>query len=121
MSLQKIGKYLLLAEQERTTLGTIWRAADLVNGKISKHLLIDVIDPNLAADPGFLDHYLNQSLIAAKLEHPNILRKVTSIHEGGRLSSIYEYQEGFTLARVLERCQADMFPFSIDHGLLVVS
>ena len=119
--LNKVGDYLLLEVQEKTIIGETWRAAALKNSMIDKYLLADTLDPLLASDQGFVNHYLNQSLISAKLEHPNILAKITALHENNRLVSIHEYQEGFTLARVLDRCQTEGFPFSIDHALLVVS
>ena len=119
--LRKIGKYILLEEQEQTGVGRTWRGAELAGGKIDKYLLIEFIQEQLAADDGFLDQYLSQSLVAAKLEHPNILRKVNSIHEGGKLVAAFEFHEGFSLYKVLSRCQNDGFPLHIDHALLVTS
>jgi len=119
--LRKIGKYILLEEQEQTGVGRTWRGAELAGGKIDKYLLIEFILDQLAADEGFLDQYLSQSLVAAKLEHPNILRKVNSIHEGGKLVAAFEFHEGFSLHKVLSRCQNDGFPLHIDHALLVTS
>lgn len=117
----RIGKYLLLESQEETIIGASWRAGELENGKLARNLLADIIDPKLASKPGFLENYLSQSVISKKLEHPNIQKKVESLNEDGQLASIYEYQEGFSLSGVLNRCQTDGFPFSVDHALLVVS
>lgn len=119
--LRKIGKYILLEEQEQTEVGRTWRGAELANGKIDKYLLVEFIQEQLAADDGFIDQYLSQSLVAAKLEHPNILRKVNSLHESGQLVTAFEFHEGFSLGRVLNRCQNDGFPLHIDHALLVAS
>ena len=119
--LKRVGKYLFLETQETTMVGATWRAAELASGKISKNYLADVIDPKLVNANGFLDHYLNQSMVSSKLEHPNILKRVNTLNEGGEVTAIYEHMEGFSLARVLDRCQSDGFPFSIDHALLVVS
>ncbi len=120
-ALKKVGKYILLEAQEETIIGITWRGAELVNGKIDKNLLADILDPQLTGDMGFVDQYLNQSLVSAKLEHPNILPKIMAVREQEELVSFHEFQEGFTLSRVLDRCQSDGFPFSIDHALLVVS
>ena len=120
-ALQQVGKYLFLEEQERSELSVGWRAVELVNARIDKYYLADVINPKLGANARFLEAYLNQSLLLEKLEHPNILKKIATSHETGDLISFAEYQEGFTLAKVLERCRSDGFPFSIDHALLVVS
>jgi len=119
--LEKIGKYVALEEQEKPGIGTLWRGAELAGDKIARHVLIDLIDAELAGDPNFVSSLMSQSLVSAKLEHPNILRKVTAIDDPGKVSSVYEHQEGFTLAKVLERCQTDMYPFSVDHALLVTS
>lgn len=119
--LRKIGKYILLEEQEQTGVGRTWRGAELANGRIDKYLLVEFINEQLASDDGFIDQYLSQSLVAAKLEHPNILRKVNSIHESGQLVTAFEFHEGFTLQKVLSKCQNDGFPLHIDHALLVAS
>lgn len=120
-ALQKFSKYIFLEEQESSSLGATWRAAELAGSKIDHNLLTDVIAPGLANDPGFREQYLKQSSLSTKLEHPNILRKVSSNVESGELISFYEYQEGFSLEKVMKRCQAEMNPFSVDHALLVVS
>jgi len=119
--LRKIGKYILLEEQEQSGVGRTWRGAELANGHIDKYLLVEFLNEKLAVDDGFIDQYLSQSLVAAKLEHPNILRKVNSIHESGQLVTAFEFHEGFSLLKVLGRCQNDGFPLHIDHALLVAS
>lgn len=117
----KIGVYTTLEEQERPGVGALWRAADIANGQIKTHVLIDLVDAAQAQSPGFAEHFVNQSQVVAKLEHPNILRELGHVNQNGQLGSVYEFHEGFSLARVLERCQNDMYPFTIDHALLVVS
>ena len=119
--LETIDKYLLLEEQEQTLLGSIFRAAEIVDGTIEKHLLVDLADARFSANPGFANQFANQSLISAKLEHPNILRKIKAVKQGNSLASVYEFHEGFSLEKVFRRCQSDMFPFTVDHALLVVS
>ena len=121
IALQKFGRHIFLEEQEASALGGTWRAAELEGGKIVENLLADVIGPNLAKDPGFRDQYQKQSSLSAKLEHPNILRKVSTVSEGEELFSFYEYQEGFSLEKVMKRIQSEGNPFSVDHSLLVVS
>lgn len=120
-TMRKIGRYLLVEEQETLNTGATWRAVELDDGKIAKYHLFDIVDPTYAKDPGFLEQYLSQSMLVNKLEHPNILSKNEAINESGVLAGVSEYHEGFSLAKVLERCHSDGFPFSIDHALLVVS
>ncbi len=118
---QKFGKYIFLEEQESSVLGSTWRAAELAGAKIDHNLLADILAANLAADIGFRDQFIKQSTLSAKLEHPNILRKLSTAQENGEVISFYEYQEGFSLEKVIKRCQNEMNPFSVDHALLVVS
>lgn len=117
----KLGNYLLIEKQEETGIAEWWRGATLSGQKLESHFLVDVINGGLVADRGFVDHYLNQSTITTKLEHPNILRKVTSTFENQTLASVFEFNEGFSLEKVLERCREDGFPLAIDHALLVGS
>lgn len=120
-ALNRIGKLIFLEEQETQALGSTWRLAELAGGKAERMLLGDVVEAQMTSDTGFRDQYLNQGPMTSKLEHPNILRKHTTLHEGGELIAVYEYQEGFSLEKVMKRCQQEMNPFSVDHALLVVS
>ncbi len=119
--IKKFNKYYLLERQEETGIGALWRAANISDGKIQEYFLLNMVSEKLAGNDDFVDQFLNQSMTTSKLEHPNILRQVTNAPENGQLASVYEFHEGFSLEKVLDRCNSDGFPLSIDHALLVTS
>ncbi|CAM2007028.1 protein kinase domain-containing protein [Acanthopleuribacter pedis] len=119
--IKKFNKYYLLEQQEETGIGALWRGANIADGKIQEYFLLNLVNEKLAGNDDFVDQFLNQSMTTSKLEHPNILRQVTNAPENGQLASVYEFHEGFSLEKVLERCNSDGFPLSIDHALLVTS
>lgn len=119
--IKKFNKYYLLERQEETGIGALWRAANISDGKVQEYFLLNMVSEKLAGNDDFVDQFLNQSMTTSKLEHPNILRQVTNAPENGQLASVYEFHEGFSLEKVLDRCNSDGFPLSIDHALLVTS
>ncbi|MCB1052402.1 MAG: protein kinase [Acidobacteria bacterium] len=117
----RLGNYFLFQEEENTPMHRSVRGGEIEGGKLSQHVRLDIFQPGLAADRTFADQLGAFSISAIKLQHPNILRKITSINEGGQLATVSEYLEGFSLQQVLDRSRSEGFPFSIDHSILVAS
>ena len=115
------GDHFLLEEMEKNLTGTLMRCATLADGKLEKHHLLEIIDPALSGDAGFLKSFLDHVKITSKLEHPNFLNKTGVLQEEGQLAATYDFHEGFTLEKILASCQTQYIPMSLDHGLLITS
>ncbi len=118
---EKLENYTLLQQEEQHALFTSYRAGEIEGGRLTQHVRLDIVNPNLSANAGFIDQVMSQSLTTAKLEHTNITKKLTAVQQGTTLASVYEYLEGFSLQNVLDRSRSEGFPFSIDHALLVAN
>lgn len=118
---QRLGKYYLFEEESKSPIRTSYRAGEVENAHLSGHVRLDVVQARLSAETTFVDQLASQNLASANLEHPNITRRLATIHGAGQLASVYEYTEGFTLKQVMDRSKEEGFPLSIDHGLLVAS
>ncbi|MCB1044244.1 MAG: protein kinase [Acidobacteria bacterium] len=118
---EKLEKYTLLQQEEQHPLFTSYRAGEVEGGRLTQHVRLDIINPDISASPGFIDQVTSQSMITAKMEHTNVSKKLTVVQQGTTLASVYEYLEGFSLHTVLDRSRSEGFPFSIDHALLVAN
>jgi outer membrane protein OmpA-like peptidoglycan-associated protein len=71
-----IGGYQIDGVAGRGGMGIVYRATQLSLGRT---VALKVIDPHLAADPGFRRRFEDESALAASLDHPSVV----TIHEAG--------------------------------------
>lgn len=99
-----IGKYRLVAELGRGGMAEVFLA--LVHGVagFSKLMVIKRLRPHLADEHEFLQMFLDEARLAAKLSHPNIVQTIEVGEENGQFFISMEYLEGQPLNRILRRC-----------------
>ena len=118
---EKFGKFVLLEQVETSPLATEYRAAKLGAAGLEKIVSVHRLSTQLAANADVAKSLRDQVRFASQLQNPNILK----IYEFGLVDSSYyisyEFMEGQSLKAIFSRCRQDGFPFSVDHGLLIVS
>ena len=98
-----LGKYKLVAELARGGMGVVYLGTSSGVGGFSKLHVIKELKPELVDDPGFVEMFLEEARLAARLNHPNIVPTHEVGIEGVRPFLVMEYLEGQTLARVLKK------------------
>ena len=116
---QAFGPFTLLEPLETTPVCETWRAAERVDGHWRRHVLAEIIHPDLRRNPAFVQAYLNRGQVLSQVAHPGILKRLSTVEQDQYLVSIYEYLEGFTLKRLLSRSEEDGLPFAPDHAIAV--
>jgi len=118
---EKFGKFVLLEEIERSTLGADSRAAKLGATGFEKIVSVLRLSPALSGNAEVAKNIMDQAKVAAQLQNPNILK----IYGIGKVDSSYyisyELIEGKSLRAIFNRCRQEGFPFSVDHTLLIAS
>jgi TonB family protein len=118
---EKFGKFVILEETERATVGVESRAAKLGPAGLEKVVSLLRLAPPLSGNPEVAKSLMDQAKVAAQLQNPNVV-KLLGI---GKVESTYyisyEFIEGKSLKAIFARCRQDGFPFSVDHGLLIAS
>ncbi len=84
-AVQKVGKYLLLQEEDKNIVRTSYRAGEIQGGKLINHYRMELFNPKLAENTQFVERLAGQSAISSKIQHPNIAQKITLIQEDGQL------------------------------------
>ena len=102
----QLGKYQLVAEIARGGMGIVYLAVAHGPARFSKLLVVKELKPELAEDPTFLEMFLEEARLAARLSHPNIVQTYEIGAEGKRNYIVMDYLEGVTLARILRRKDA---------------
>jgi serine/threonine protein kinase len=99
----QIGKYQLVGEIARGGMGIVYLSVARGPKGFSKLLVLKELKPELVEDPVFLEMFLEEARLAARLNHPNIVHTYDVGAEGARHYIVMDYLEGYTLARVLRK------------------
>ncbi len=97
---QTIGRYQLLARLATGGMAEIFLARQTGIGGFEKLVVVKRILPNLAREKAFVEMFLDEAVIAAQLNHPNVVQ----IYDLGQAGDDYyiamEYLEGESLGHL---------------------
>jgi eukaryotic-like serine/threonine-protein kinase len=99
-------------------MGLVYLASASGPGGFSKLFVIKELKPELAEDNGFLEMFLEEARLAARLNHPNIVTTYEVGIDGSRPYIVMDYLDGQTLARVLRK---KVQGFTLEMHLTVIS
>ena len=99
-ALEQIGRYKILARLAEGGMAEIFLARQTGIGGFEKLVVVKRILPHLAREKTFVEMFLDEAVIAAQLNHPNIVQ----IYDLGQADENYfiamEYLEGETLGHL---------------------
>jgi len=93
-----IGKYKVLLELGRGSMGVVYKAHDPV---LNRFVAIKTISPSLGADSEARKRFLREAQSAARLNHPNIVTVYDLGEEHGRVYMAMELLEGQDLRQLI--------------------
>ena len=96
----RFGRYELLAELGRGGMAELFLGRLGGRGGFSKLVAIKRILPHLSRDARFVDMFLNEGRIAARLAHPNVCQVYELGEVDGELFLVMEYLEGAALGEL---------------------
>jgi len=94
------GRYALLEELGAGGMAVVYRARDEVLGR---EVAVKVLNPQFAADPGFLGRFEREARHVASLSHPRIVTVFDSGIDGNTPFIVMELVAGRTLRQVLDQ------------------
>jgi serine/threonine protein kinase len=102
IDLRHFGRYYLTRRVSLGGMAEVFKAKCYIDGRLEKIVALKRLLPNVAEDQQFIDMFLQEAQLAARLEHPNICR----IYELGKVGVSYyitmEYLYGRDLRAVLK-------------------
>jgi len=98
----RIGRYDLLAGIGHGGMADVFLAvlASGEAGRFQKLLVLKLLKAEFSAEPEFVEMFLEEARLAARLNHPNVVQTIEVGAEGGRHFLAMEYIEGQPLNRV---------------------
>jgi serine/threonine-protein kinase len=94
-------------------MAEVWLARAIGLAGFEKLVVLKTILPALAENPQFTDMFINEARLAAMLNHPNCVQIFDLGREGDTLFIAMEYIDGFSLSRILRRCETTSTPVPI--------
>ncbi len=67
----------------------------------SRHVAIKVVHPHLAEDPSFIRMFVDEALLSARIQHPNVVHVEELGEEKGTYFLVMEYVHGSALSTML--------------------
>ncbi len=104
---RSFGRYELLTELGRGGMAELHLARLSGIGGFSKLVAIKLMLPHLSANPEFVELFLNEGRIAARISHPNVCQVFEIGEADGQLFLVMEYLEGVTWDELLRQMPAD--------------
>ncbi len=100
---EKLDRFELISEIASGGMATVFLARLVGVAGFQRLVAIKRLHPHLAKDPDFVDMFLDEARLAARIHHPNVV----SIQEVGQNEHGYylvmDYVEGATLGKLLTR------------------
>ncbi|HEX4404777.1 MAG TPA: serine/threonine-protein kinase [Polyangia bacterium] len=95
-------RYETLARIGRGGMAEVLLAATRANGVV-KLSVLKCLWPELAEDTDFVEMFLDEARLCARLSHPNVVQTHEIVQHEGRLALAMEYLDGQALTSVLTR------------------
>lgn len=97
---ETIGRYEILVPLARGGMAEVWLARSKGENGFTKNLVVKTILPHLADDAQFEKMFVNEALLASRLNHPNVVQILDLGKDGGRYFIVMEYVHGVSLRQV---------------------
>ena len=99
-SIWALGRYLIIAELGRGGMAEVYLAVARGPSGFSKLMVLKLLRAQYSEEQVFLDMFLAEARLAARLNHPNIVQTYEVAEEGGRHCIVMEYLDGRTLSEL---------------------
>jgi serine/threonine protein kinase len=94
-------------------MATLYLARTSGVGRFERLFAIKVTHDHLSKERGFVEMFMNEARIAAKIQHPNVIPVYEIDHERGRYYMVMDYVSGETLALALKHTWNKDRPFPL--------
>src|SRR5262245_8230986 len=112
------GEYELLDKLGQGGMGEVYKARQRGPGDFSRIVVIKRILPHLGNDAHFIEMFLSEARLTAKLQHPNIVQVLNLGRDAAGYFLTSEYVAGHPFTKVIGRFESSPPPVGL--GAFVV-
>jgi eukaryotic-like serine/threonine-protein kinase len=117
---EKFGKYFIVGELAVGGMAEIFLAVQRGLEGFLKVVVLKRVLQQYSSDPDFVRMFINEARLAARLEHPNIVRTYEFGEVNGQYFTTMEYLPGEDLAKALDRLvfSRQLLPIHVTAGII---
>lgn len=118
---RSVGRYELVQRLGHGGMATVYLGRATGNAGFEKLVAIKVIHPHLAAEPEFVEMFLEEARLAAKIQSPHVAGILDLGHDDGLHFMVMEYIDGETLSGLLRQLRPnnERLPLAVVLQILV--
>ncbi|MCA9590455.1 MAG: protein kinase [Myxococcales bacterium] len=98
-----LGRYALFGEIAAGGMATVHLGRLLGTAGFARTVAIKRLHPHLAKDPDFVQMFLEEARLAARVKHPNVVATLDVVSMEGELFLVMEYVAGESLSRLVRK------------------
>jgi eukaryotic-like serine/threonine-protein kinase len=117
----KIGRYRVLCELGQGAMAVLYLGRAVGPGSFERLFAIKMIHEHLCRENAFIQMFLNEARIAARLHHPNVISVYEVDVDQGRYYLAMDYVSGENLALTLKHTWNRNRPFPFDIASYVIA
>jgi serine/threonine-protein kinase len=99
------GKYQLVRPLATGGMAEVFLASQLGPGGVTREVVVKRVLPQLSAASDFVDMFLDEARVAARLSHPNVVQVFDFGQENGSYFLVLEYLDGADIDTILRLAQ----------------
>lgn len=96
----RVGQYELITPLGKGGMAYVYLARKMGSGGFERLVAVKVMHSNIAADEEFVQMFLDEARLAARIHHPNVVPILDLGNDDGQLYMVMDYIEGDTLAAI---------------------
>ena len=116
-----VGRYELIHRLGYGGMATVYLGRAIGTAGFERLVAVKVIHPHLASEPEFVEMFLDEARIAAKIHHPHVVEIIDLGQDDELFFMVMEYVEGENLAALLREVRKRKEPFPLSAALQIVS
>ncbi|MBX3184038.1 MAG: protein kinase [Polyangiaceae bacterium] len=116
-----VGRYAIYQEIAAGGMATVHLGRLVGEGGFSRTVAIKRLHPQFARDADFVDMFLDEARIAARIRHPNVVSTLDVVANDGALLLVMDYVHGESLSKLLRLASQAQEYVPLDVCLGIVS
>jgi eukaryotic-like serine/threonine-protein kinase len=118
---RRIGRYILFQEIAAGGMAAVHYGRLLGEGGFSRTVAVKRLHAHLAKDADFASLFLDEARLAARIEHPNVVKTLDIVRSDGELMIVMEYVVGEPLSKLIrvQRAQGLEVPIDIVMAIMI--
>ncbi len=115
---RRLGGYRIIAKLGAGGMANVYLGMQSGMAKFKKLVVVKLLHEKFVANPEFLDMFLAEARLAARLNHPNVVNTYEVGEDDGRHFMAMEYLEGQPYSSIIKRVKRQHL--ALEHSLKVL-